>query len=471
MVIVLSRLGRSQESDEESLVVQSVLLVFCSNGDKRLSINALPPLGVLGIASYLEAKGIQVDVIDFSISPDARVEAGRYDVIGFSINISNRQPSLQVIDSIRRSYPDQHLIAGGPLCMSNPEILTQSGHLDAIFTCEGEEALFEYLTSEDKASVKGIYLKNGSDYHFTGVRAWIKDLDTLPFPAFDKVDMNKYSSVPKQGRPVSSMMTSRGCPFSCIFCSHAMGRKWRPRSPENVVEEIKWQVYEFGVREICVYDDNFSLNQERAEAICDLLIKEQLPLTLQFSNGLRADSLDERLLAKLRKAGTWLIGLAPESGNPDVMKKIKKGFDHSQVIAVRKECKRLGIKNHGFYMVGFPFESRQDIEDTVRFAKMLDCEIVEFNKVIPYAQTELHDIIVDGGYLLEDSVTEVQSYHEGGITTHRVGDLSPDEVKHVIRKAYRDYYLRPRKMVDLLRTFSIRDLLELTTYAVRTGNV
>jgi radical SAM superfamily enzyme YgiQ (UPF0313 family) len=122
-------------------------------------------------------------------------------------------------------------------------------------------------------------------------------------------------------------------------------------------------------------------------------------------------------------------------------------------------------------MIGFPFETRAEIEETIRFAKELDCEIVEFNKVIPYTHTELYEMIVDGGYLLHDALTDVQSYHEGGITTHRVGDLSPDEVKNLIRKAYQQYYLRPRKILDLLRTFSIRDLWELTTYAIRTQNI
>jgi radical SAM superfamily enzyme YgiQ (UPF0313 family) len=355
--------------------------------------------------------------------------------------------------------------------MSNPELFFQSSSIEAIFTCEGEEALFEYLTSENKEDVKGVYIKHSSDYYFTGAREWISDLDSLPIPAFNKVDMTKYNSFPKRKRPISSIMTSRGCPFSCIFCSHAMGRKWRSRSPENVVREIKYQVKEFGVKEICIYDDNFSLNKRRAEMICDLLIQDRVPVTLQFSNGLRVDSLDASLLAKLKKAGTWLIGLAPETGNPEVMKKIRKGFDHSQVLNIRRECKKIGIKTFGFFMVGFPFEDKGSIEDTIRFAKELDCEIVEFNKVVPYSKTELFEMIVDGGYLLNDSPSEVQSYHEGSITTHKVGNMSPDEVKDLITKAYRQYYLRLPKMIDLLRTFSIEDLWGLTYYAISTRNI
>ncbi len=450
---------------------KSVLLIFCSSNDKRSSINTLPPLGVLSIASFLEEKGIHTDVIDYSINPEARFDPEKYDVIGFSVNISNRKNTLQMLNEIKNKSPEIHIVVGGPLCMSNPELFFQSSSIDAIFTCEGEDALYDYLTLENKEDVKGVYIKQGSGYFFTGARKWINDLDSLPFPAFKKVDMNKYNNFPKRKRPISSIMTSRGCPFSCIFCSHAMGRKWRSRSPENVVREIKYQVNELGVKEICIYDDNFSMNKQRAEMICDLLIEDRVPVTLQFSNGLRVDSLDASLLAKLKKAGTWLIGLAPETGNPEVMKKIRKGFDQSQVLNIRRECKKIGIKTFGFFMIGFPFEDKRSIEDTIRFAKELDCEIVEFNKVVPYAKTELYEMIVDGGYLINNSPNEVASYHEGSISTHKVGDMSPNEVKNLIVKAYRQYYLRLPKMIDLLKTFSIEDLWGLAYYAVSTRNI
>ena len=250
-----------------------------------------------------------------------------------------------------------------------------------------------------------------------------------------------------------------------------MGKKWRYRSASNVVNEIKWQVYELGVKEICIFDDNFSLDKRRAEMICDQLIEDKVPVTLQFTNGLRVDCLDYNLLYKLKEAGTWLIGLAPESGNPQVLKKIKKGFNHTQIMHVRKKCKNIGIKTFGFFMIGFPFETKTDIEDTIKYSIELDCEVVEFNKVVPYSKTELYDIIVKSGYQTDNNPLSVQSYHEGTINTHKVGDLEPEDLKDLIRIAYRSFYLRPRKMFDLLRTFSLRDLFELTYYALRTKNI
>jgi radical SAM superfamily enzyme YgiQ (UPF0313 family) len=126
----------------------------------------------------------------------------------------------------------------------------------------------------------------------------------------------------------------------------------------------------------------------------------------------------------------------------------------------------------GFFMIGFPFENRETIKDTIKFARELDCEMVEFNKVIPYQNTELSRLITEGGYALRSTEeSNTGSYHEGEITTHRVGDLSPKEVRDLIKMAYREYYLRPRKMLDLIKTFSVSDLFTLTKYAVTTGNI
>lgn len=448
-----------------------VLLVFHSDQDKTTSIEKLPPLGILSLASYLESKGIRVDVLDYTINPGAEIIAEQYNLIGFSINISNRVISLKEIASLKKKFPNKEIVVGGSLCVSNPEIFTDNDYLDAIFTGESEEALYEYITCETKSQVKGIYLRKGSLFEYTGPRPITQDLDSLPFPAFNKVDLTKYNNFPKRNRPLASIFTSRGCPFGCIFCSHSMGKKWRPRSAEKVVEEIKWLTSEFGVKEILIYDDNFSLDRERAEQICDLIIGEKLDVCFQFSNGLRADSLDLQLLEKLKKMGTWLMGLAPEVGNAEVMRKIKKGFSHEKVLQARAICRDVGIKTHGFFMIGFPFENRETIKETVDFAIKLDCEMVEFNKVIPYAKTPLYEMLVEAGDLLNDSVSNVKSYHEGTIITHRVGDLEEDEIKKTIRKAYRKYYLRPKKMIDLLQTFSIQDLFELTLYAVRTRNI
>lgn len=446
-----------------------VLLVFHSSNDKKVSIEVLPPIGILSIAAFLENKNIKTDVIDFTIAPDAIIDVSFYDIIGFSVNISNYESSLKEIENIKKCDNGVKIVVGGPLCMSSPEIFLNNS-IDAVFTCEGEEALYEFITKEDKKDVKGIYLKDDGTYMYTGDRGFLANLDELPFPAFSKVNIRKYNHYPKRRRRISSIMTSRGCPYNCIFCFHAMGRKLRLRSAENVVEEIKWQVSEFGIREMLIYDDNFSLNRKRAEKICDLIISSNINIRLQFSSGLRVDNLDYALLVKMKKAGTWYVAIAPETGNLEIMKLIKKGFDHNKAIQIRQICRQLKIKTHGLFMIGFPFENRATILDTIAFAKKLDCEIVQFSKVIPFPKTELYETLKREGGLL-DTIQGVRSYYGGTITTHKVGDLHEEDIKMLIRKAYRSYYLRVNKIIDLLLTFSIRDLIEFAIYALRTRNI
>ena len=447
-----------------------VLLIFERTPSKNISINLLPPLGILSIAAFLESKGVACDVLDLSIESHSKYNPDNYDVIGFSVNISNRISTVKAIKALRLSHRDKDIVVGGSLCISNPELFFDDGMVDAIFVGEGEEALFEYVIADDKSMVKGIYLKHGNGYIFTGERGWVENLDNLPFPALDKVDITKYNAFPKKRKPISSIMTSRGCPFDCIFCSHSMGKRWRFRSADNVVEEIVWQVEELGVRELCVFDDNFSLNKKRAVSICERLMERGIEVSLQFTNGLRADCLDDEVLDRLKRAGTWLIGLAPETGTAEIMKKIKKGFNHAQVDRARELCRNHGIKTFGFFMMGFPFETRNDILKTLKYAVSLDCEIVEFNRVIPHSKTELYEMMKLDGTLLNEPYN-MESYHDGSIKTHDVGELSQKDVDNLLKRAYRRYYLRPKKMIDLIQTFSIRDLLTLTAYAFRTGNV
>lgn len=452
-------------------MAKSALLIFEKSDESGASINTLPPLGILGVASFLETREVRTDVIDFNVQRKAEIRVEDYDLIGFSLNISNREESLRRIAKLRESARHCRIVVGGPVCMCAPEQLFNNKDIDAIFGGEGEHALFEYLTFEKSEDVRGIYVNNGETFQFTRRREWFNDLDELPFPALKKVDIARYTSCPKKRAPVSSIMTSRGCPFGCIFCSHAMGRKWRPRSSTNVLEEIEWQVRELGVREICVYDDNFSMDKRRAEEICDGIVEKSIDVSLQFSNGLRVDSLDESLLRKLRAAGTWLLGIAPETGNSSVMEQIRKGFDHKKVGEVRRLCREIGITTHGFFMIGFPFETRDNILETIAYAISLDCDLVEFNKVIPYPKTELYEMITREGRGVIASFAEVKSYHTGEITTHRVGDLKPGEVRDLIRMAYRRYFMRPRKVWNLMQSFSPGDLVRLGLYALRTQNV
>lgn len=436
---------------------------------REMFVNVLPPVGLLSIAAYVEKKGIPVDVVDCYIDDLSGRDIQKYEKIGFSINIANVENSLKTIYGLKRQFPEKEFIVGGPLCNSMPENFIRTEGIDVVVVGEGEETVYELLTETNREKIKGIFFQNGKGgFVATEPRQWIADLDTLPYAALNKVDITKYYSPIKKGLPISNLMSSRGCPYQCTFCFKSMGSKWRCRSPENVVDEIEWQVKDLGVKEICVYDDNFTLDEKRSEQICDLMLERGIKVHLQFTNGLRIDKLNRVLLEKMKLAGTWIIGLAPETGNEETMKRIKKKFDLDQAREVSKLCHECHINTYGFYMVGFPWETQEEIEDTIRFALELDTDLAQFSRVTPLPNTELFEMVFPEGCDI-DFTKERGLFHgkPSGVSTC----VGWEDVEGLIKSAYRRYYLRPGRVLRLLALLSIRDLWTLFTYSILTKNI
>lgn len=451
-------------------MTRTVLLIFQSPKRRGLFINVLPPLGILSISSYLTSKGVPVIVKDCSIDTLRDEDMHRADIIGLSINVSNIENSLSTIERISRTWPEKRIVVGGPFPMSAPEQLIRQEGIHAVAIGEGEEVMHQLATEESWHYIKGLYLKdNAGKISFTGEREPIKNLDRLPFPALDRVDLSRYYSPIKKALPISNIMTSRGCPFNCIFCFKTMGGAWRARSAKNVADEIEWQVRALGAREICIYDDNFTMDVKRAEEICDEIIERKIKVRLQLTNGIRVDRLTRATLQKLKAAGVWLVGVAPETGNRETLRRISKGFDLDKVSDVVRWCKEEGLATYSFFMIGFPWEKKAHIEDTIRFAAGLDTELTQFSRVTAFPGTALYDILLREGAIGETTLRD-QGLFYGGVA-HSVEGISDAELRRLITRAYRRTYLRPGKWLRLLRMLSMRDLWNLLVYSLTTKSI
>lgn len=425
-------------------------------------MNIMPPLGILSVSSFLTSKGIANKVIDYNISGNGNIKMDDFGAVMFSVNIANVTNSLLQAREIKKEFPDKRILFGGPYCTSNPHYFIKREYIDAVVAGEGEETAYGYLAGGDLLKVKGLYLKGqGGQVIFTGEREYIENLDLLPYPAFDKVDIRKYRHFPRRGRPISSIVTSRGCALRCTFCFHPLGYKWRARSPDNVVKEIEWQVNELKIKELCIYDDNFTFDEKRAEDICDLILERDIRINVQFPNGIYIKKLKSGLLEKLKKIGTHYIGIAPETGNRGTMQKIKKDLEENQVKEIVNTCKKLKLKTLGFFILGFPWEGPEEARRTIEFAKRIDTDLVQFTRLLPYKQTHLYDYMAASDILPDDRADEEKSPFCGG----------SDSMRRVVRTAYRDFYLRKGKILNLLTNFSLRDLLSLIRYAVITKNI
>ncbi|MEM2098282.1 MAG: radical SAM protein [Candidatus Bathyarchaeia archaeon] len=293
-------------------------------------------------------------------------------------------------------------------------------HSDVNFVVIGEpeETVFELVNvleagrTDMLKEVKGIGFVRDGETVITAHRPFIQDLDSLPFPARHLLPMKQFFEAAKKmpisgnlSKPSIRMLTSRGCPYGCIFCSNhiVMGKQWRARSPENVVAEIEHIIKTYGVRQIDFLDDNIAFDRKRLEAICDLLVEKRLDIEWCTPNGVRADSLDEELLGKMRKAGCVSILIAPESGVQRVVDEIiKKKQDLRKVEEVVIAAKKLGIKVGCFFIIGIIGETKEDIKATIRYAyklRDLGADRFYFSYATPLYGTELYEQAVRGGYL------------------------------------------------------------------------
>jgi magnesium-protoporphyrin IX monomethyl ester (oxidative) cyclase len=351
-----------------------------------------------------------------------KIKSWSPDVVGINIPFSGWSKTGFEVASIVKSI-DKDIItvldgvhpSARPLeCLTNPAIdFVVIGEAESTWL-ELANALEQGVTWETLKKVRGIGFNKNGDKVITSPRPFIEDLDSLPFPARHLLPMENYFAAVKENplrgevsKPWTMMITSRGCPHSCIFCSaHIVkGRKWRGRSPENVLDEIEHVINNYHVKQIDFHDDNLTLNKKRMKKICDLIIKKKLKIEWFTPNGIRADTLDENLLMKMKKSGCKRIYIAPESGVQRVVDQIiKKNLDLKSVEKAVTLARKVGIKVACFFIIGLIGETKQDIKATIEFAhrlRKLGADKFYFSYATPLYGTELFEKAKQGGHLKE----------------------------------------------------------------------
>jgi len=436
-----------------------------------------PPLGLAYIAAFVRQYGFECKILDANVlrlTNDKVIKQLKEfdpDLVGVSTNIVTARAGIELLRQIKKEMPEKITVVGGPFASALPEKVLLTSNADFVVRGEGEETMLELLQKfPEIREIKGLtfYEKvNGKKKVIHNPpRELIKNLDMLPFPAYDLLpDIRTY-----WGRlrafPMAPLLSSRGCPYGCIYCNkNIFGRIFRPRSAENVVEEIKFLALNLGAKQIDVLDDNFTLDLARTEKIFDLLLKENLNLAINLQNGVRADRLTESLVKKMKKAGVFKAGIGIECGDIEMLKIIKKNLDLNAVIRAIKWFRKENILTVGFFMLGLPFETEKTMQKTIDFAIKANPHIANFSVTIPLPGTELYDIISQKGKFLQDI--------EEGFTTGFYGDefyfefpgLNKEIVLKYQRKAYREFYFRPTKIFDILTQIKSFNELKWTIQA------
>lgn len=249
--------------------------------------------------------------------------------------------------------------------------------------------------------------------------------------------------------PAANIITSRGCPFDCVFCFKGVyGKKYRFRSKESVTEEWRWLIEKLGVKEIAVQDDLFNIRIDRAKDICREIIKEKLVLPWTTPNGIRADAFDDELAELMVRSGCYRIAFGIESGNQKILDSIGKKIKLEKIEQAIKTAKKAGLKTLGFFVMGSPGETSLTMQDSIDFAVKTDPDYAQFSVATPFPGTRLFDIINKAGEINTKDWSSYSQFDRKEYFTY--GYIDRKIVEKYVKKAYRRFYLRPKKLLRLI---------------------
>lgn len=280
----------------------------------------------------------------------------------------------------------------------------------------------------------------------------IDDLDSLGFPAWDLIKPETYPDAPHgsffKGYPFLPMIITRGCPYSCTFCgAHLLsGKKIRRRSIENVIAEIKFLKEKYGVKEIHIEDDNFTLDKDYVARFCNRLIEEKLDIYWCCPNGIRLDTLDKELLLLMKKSGLYSVSIGIESGSPRILKMVKKSLTPETIKEKVELIDSVGLKTIGFVMLGFPTETKEDIEQTIDFVCSLKLKRMNFSYLQPFPGTEIYHELLKKGEANKFSWKNCFLFRANYIPE----GMTLEDLKAIRRKGLLRFYMKPRTILGVL---------------------
>ena len=421
------------------------------------------PLGLGYVGAALKAAGHEIYILDLdlhgSTAEDTRktLEEFKPDWVGISA-LTSQYPDAKSIAKFSKEYGTK-VVLGGIHASAIPEfILKDCEYIDFVVKGEGEKVFPKLL--EGKIGSGVFHRENGTIEG--SPPEFIENLDNLDSP-WTVLDLRDYSTSITHGlyvrrSPTCSVVSSRGCPYKCSFCSasQALGRKIRLRSPSNFLDELEYLRSEFGIKQFQIVDDNFTFYPEHVKEVCQGIIDRKLDLVWTLPNGIRADRVDRELLVLMKEAGCFYVAFGIESGSPRILEEASKSLDLEAVVKVSKLVSNLGYCAQGFFLVGFPGETKEDLDKTLKFAMSLPLDRISVNPVIPLPGSRIYSELVGSGHL-DPETTDWASFNRFDWFPYT--GVSREELARFIRKINFRFYIRPKQILKIL--FRIRSWSEL----------
>ncbi len=433
------------------------------------STNMTPPLSLAYCAAVLEQAGYEVDIIDavaLGLKPGMaleRIVAGDYGLIVVNTATPSIADDLSMAASIKKSLPASYVVLLGPHVSIFSEQALEASHADALVRGEPEYTVAELaaaLVSERTfEEIRGLTVRDLAGARHFPDRPMNEDLDSVPFPARHLLPMDKYRSAVWGKTPFTTMLTSRGCFYGCIYCPYRIGHgtKWRPRSPANVVDEIEECVGRFGVREILFRDPLFTADRDRAIEISNLIVERGV--TVDWRCETRADLATEEMIEAFSRAGCKEINFGIESASPQILERVGRvPIKRERIRKVFQACRKAGIETMAFFIIGLPGETEETVEQTIGLALDLGPDIAQFTAATPYPNTPYYEQLRADRLLSED-----WSLYTSRAPVIGTKDLNPEKLQCLIQRAYRKFYFRPGYVLMRLKKLKSRHEI------VRTG--
>ncbi len=428
-----------------------------------------PPLGILYLAAFLRREKVcdvevidaQVEELDFPALKE-RIRKVSPDLVGISAMTFTLLDCIRTARIVKELHPGIPIAWGGSHIHIYADEMIRLPEADFCFTGEGEHGFTELLRvlhkPEEWDKIQGLVFRRNGKVVRTPTRKLLAndDLDLLPFPARDLVPYHKYSSVMAKRDPITTMFTSRGCPFRCSFCDRPhLGKNFRANSPKYVVDEME-ECINMGIREFLIYDDTFTVDKKRVHAICDEILRRKLDIGWDVRA--KVNTIDADLLKHMKAAHCERIHYGVEAGTDRIMKVLRKGITTEETLKVFRMTREAGIDTLAYFMIGSPSETREEIQKTFQFMRDIDPDYTHITILTPFPATEIYYQGLSSGILKEDywknfAMDPTPDFKPKFWTEM----LSEQELNELIVDAYRSFYSRPsyifKKMVQL-RSFA-----------------
>ena len=408
------------------------------------SIFRFPPLGLGYLAANLKRHGVQVQLVDCTFLDEEealdRIRRSQPRIIGLQVMFSMKEKAIEFAQLLRRDC--EVLVAGGPLPTSNPDEFLS--YFDVVVVGEGERTLLELVNAVENGTnlgnVAGVVFKENGQIKRAAPRGFIDDLDAVPFPSRELFDNEAYRRYYRRsfGYTTTSVMTSRGCPFQCDFCSMPVfGNRFRARTAANVADEVE-EVQGLGYERVWFADDCFTLNRNRLLSICDELISRCIHVGWECLS--RVDTVDLEVANRMRHAGCVRVFFGIESGNDMILKVMRKHATVKQAREAVEVFRKAGVQTGAFFILGYPGEDEETILDTVNFASSLPLDYLSFTFPYPIPGTPLFERVKDR--MMHEDWKEPAGFH---LVKHRLlfhSCFSENKLKFALFKGMIQFYLR-----------------------------